>query len=285
MDGTASVANRRDRIVTAAAWLVACAAGIARAQSPAVSAWATGGASATATPSDPDGKPAGAAGSTLPPYWQATAVPAAVIQGGTIPAGWQPQAIAYQGVGPDGRVLTTYVAPTYVFTYQAGPPVLAIPQVSRRQGPGGQTPPAVVGPGMQPTTTARYAPSPYQFPVDSRAMSGTAIVPPSEPLPEKKPPAASPWVPSQPRPPALPPAPPPLPPAGMQPLAAAPPTLPPPAAYQPLPPAAIQGVAPAAGPPSAWGPAAPNRILGSAGNTAVSTSPVGVATTPAATGP
>lgn len=261
------------------AWLVGSAAAAAAAQSPAVSAWATGGASATATPSDPDGKPAGAATAAVPPYWQATAVPNAVIQGGAIPAGWQPQAIAYQGVGPDGRVLTTYVAPTYVFTYQAGPPVLAIPQVTRRQTPGGQPPPVVV-PGMQSATTAGYAPSPYQFPADSRALSGTAIVPPSEPLPAKPPPAASPWVPSQPRPPAVPPAPPPLPPAMQAAAPVVPPALPP-ALPQPLPPAAIQGVAPAvAGPPSSWGPVAPNRILGSAGNTAVSTAPAGVPAIP-----
>jgi len=67
-----------------------------------------------------------------PPYWQAPALPAAVIQGGAIPPGWQPQAVPYQGIGPDGQPLTMYFAPTYVFTYQAGPPVPATPQVNRR---------------------------------------------------------------------------------------------------------------------------------------------------------
>ena len=67
-----------------------------------------------------------------PPYWQAPALPAAVIQGGAIPPGWQPQAVPYQGIGPDGQPLTMYLAPTYVFTYQSGPPVPATPQVNRR---------------------------------------------------------------------------------------------------------------------------------------------------------
>ncbi|MCS5617433.1 MAG: hypothetical protein O3C39_02085 [Planctomycetota bacterium] len=67
-----------------------------------------------------------------PPYWQAPALPAAVIQGGAIPPGWQPQAMPYQGIGPDGQPLTMYFAPTYVFTYQAGPPVPAPSPVNRR---------------------------------------------------------------------------------------------------------------------------------------------------------
>lgn len=75
----------------------------------------------------------GASGTAAPvvPYWQAPAVPAAVVNGGAIPAGWQPQAVPYHGIGPDGRPLTIYVAPTYVFTYQAGPPVLAVPPATR----------------------------------------------------------------------------------------------------------------------------------------------------------
>lgn len=68
------------------------------------------------------------------PYWQAPALPAAVIQGGAIPPGWQPQAVPYHGIGPDGRPLTMYFAPTYVFTFQSGPPVLAVPQVQRSGG-------------------------------------------------------------------------------------------------------------------------------------------------------
>jgi len=34
--------------------------------------------------------------------------------------------------------ITMYFAPTYVFTYQSGPPVPAIPQVNRRGWWGGQ---------------------------------------------------------------------------------------------------------------------------------------------------
>ena len=110
----------------------------ADAEAARVSAWSTGGGSGTAKPSDPDGKPAAAAVPSASAYWQAPPLPAAVIQGGAIPPGWQPQAIAYQGIGPDGRVMTQYFAPTYTFTYQIGPPVLAVPQgpaVNRRQVP------------------------------------------------------------------------------------------------------------------------------------------------------
>ena len=32
------------------------------------------------------------------PYWQAPALPTAVIQGGAIPAGWTPQPVPYQGI-------------------------------------------------------------------------------------------------------------------------------------------------------------------------------------------
>ena len=38
---------------------------------------------------------------------------------------WTPQAVPYQGVGPDGRPITMSYSPTYVFTYTIGPPVLA----------------------------------------------------------------------------------------------------------------------------------------------------------------
>ena len=54
-----------------------------------------------------------------------------MINGGAIPSGWQPQAVPYHGVGPDGRPLTMYFAPTYVFTYQSGPPVIAVPPPTR----------------------------------------------------------------------------------------------------------------------------------------------------------
>jgi endonuclease YncB( thermonuclease family) len=139
-----------------------------------VSAWATGGASANAKPSDVDGKP-GPPPPAGVPYWQAPPLRQAVIQGGAIPPGWQPQPIPYQGIGPDGRPMTQYFAPTYVFTYQSGPPMLALPT-------GGQQPalmPATAGATMPAATVARYAPQPYQFPPGSRPLSGTPIVPPA----------------------------------------------------------------------------------------------------------
>ena len=61
---------------------------------PASNAWMTGGGPATA--------PTPAPGS-LPPVAQAWAMPATVIHGGAIPAGWQPQPIPYQGLGADGK--------------------------------------------------------------------------------------------------------------------------------------------------------------------------------------
>lgn len=155
----------------------------ATADAAKVSAWSTGGGSATAKPTDPDGKPAAAVAPSAVAYWQAPPLPAAVIQGGMIPPGWQPQAIPYQGIGPDGRVITQYFAPTYTFTYQVGPPVLAVPQapaVNRRQAPVYRSPqlygaaPAPYAPGWNyqapavppvtaqapPATVARYAPPP-----------------------------------------------------------------------------------------------------------------------------
>ena len=205
-------------------------AGTALAQAPSdeakVSAWATGGTSATAKPDDIGGAPA----SGVLPYWQAPAVPQAVVQGGAIPPGWQPQAIPYHGIGPDGKPVTMYLAPTYVFTYQAGPPVLGVPGAT-----GGVTrpvPPAApasgwnyatrgappVNPALPAATVARYPPTPYQFPADSRALTGTPIVPPAgSPSPVSPPPAmatapfAAPpgppptqWVSSTPPPPAPP---------------------------------------------------------------------------------
>lgn len=183
-------------------------------------------ASAAVTPASPPPPPA---------YWQAQALPQAVIQGGTIPPGWQPQAVPYQGVGPDGQPLTMYFAPTYVFTYQSGPPVPAMPQVNRRGWWGGQPSPTMAAPaasgwnyatsGAPPVTTSlppggvtQYR-SVYRFPADARALQGTELVPPG-PLPapsaadrdewagppEASPPAQPPlqppptqWVPSEPQ--------------------------------------------------------------------------------------
>jgi len=183
--------------------LACCMAVVAQGQTPATSAWATGGASATARPSDPDGKPdatknAAAPPTAVVPYWQAQAAPGHVIRMDAMPPGWQPQAVPYQGIGPDGRPLTVYIAPTYVFTYQSGPPVIAPPQVNRtlaprifRPGVAATGPPTgwnyqAVGATPPPAplavpTVARYAPQPYQFPADSRALTGTPIVPPATP--------------------------------------------------------------------------------------------------------
>jgi micrococcal nuclease len=62
----------------------------------------------------------------LPPLPAVSAVPAApqvVIQGGELPKNWTPAPVACSGVGPDGRAIVVHVAPTYVFTLAAGPPV------------------------------------------------------------------------------------------------------------------------------------------------------------------
>lgn len=151
-----------------------------------------------------------AGGSGAFAYWQAPAVPQAVVQGGGIPAGWQPQAVPYHGIGPDGRPLTVYVAPTYVFTFQSGPPVLAIPGGGR--GAARLVPASsIVGSGTPAPTVARYAPAPYQFPGDSRALSGTPVMPPEgSPTPAapavQPPPPPTAWASaSAPEPPSAPP--------------------------------------------------------------------------------
>lgn len=163
------------------------------------------------------GTAAPAAGSGPLPYWQAPALPSAVIQGGTIPPNWSPQPVPYQGIGPDGRPMTVYYSPTYVFTYQIGPPVLAAAtapapaaaQVNRRQAVAqpvavqgwnyqtqGAAPPTYA---LPPATVARYQPAPYQYPPGSPALNGTPIVPPQgtppAPMAAAAPPA--PWGPGQ----------------------------------------------------------------------------------------
>ncbi len=204
--------NGTGRAALAAVALAACAAGAAVAQAPAVPPSAAAAVAAT-----------GSAGGTAIPFWQAPAAPQTVIQGGAIPAGWQPQAIPYQGIGPDGRPMTVYLAPTYVFTYQSGPPVLAVPSVNRPQARGAPPPTTATGwnyatsgappvnPSLPPATVARYQPAPYQFPSDSRALTGTPVVPPAEGLPVQSPPPStaaiqpppSQWVPSEPPPAAV----------------------------------------------------------------------------------
>ena len=151
-----------------------------------VSPWATGGGPAKGD--DPGGKPAVSSG--VAAVSQAVASPGMVIQGGTIPPGWQPQAIPYQAAGPDGKPITMYVAPTYVFTYAVGAPVALAPpasQVNRVQAyrpppPGWnyQTQgPAPVATTLPPVT--RSAPIPYQYPPGSAALAGQALVPPAQP--------------------------------------------------------------------------------------------------------
>jgi len=120
------------------------------------------------------------------------AAPGTVIQGGVIPPGWQPQAIPYQAPGPDGKPITVYIAPTYVFTYAVGPPVAVPPppnQVNRIQA---YRPAPVPGwnyqaQGMAPVGTTlpavtRSAPVPYQYPPGSPALAGQPMVPPPSPL-------------------------------------------------------------------------------------------------------
>ena len=181
-------------------WLFLQVAAAAPPEPPAggVSPWATGGAPASATTSVSS---PGMGSSSPVPVTQAYPAPGAVVQGGTIPAGWQPQAVPYQSIGPDGRPITVYVAPTYVFTYAIGPPVLAVPmapapappsQVNRRQASGqpGMNPAgwnyatqgaAPVPYTLPPPTVARYQPQPYQFPPGSRELSGTSLIPPALP--------------------------------------------------------------------------------------------------------
>jgi endonuclease YncB( thermonuclease family) len=210
--------TRPQRLLTSSlrrlgAALLICACALpARAEPPtgpastSPAAWAAGGAA-----------PNAGAGSGALPYWQAPPLPSAVIQGGTIPPQWTPQPVPYQGIGPDGRPMTVYYSPTYVFTYQIGPPVLAAAtapvaapaQVNRRQAAAqpvavqgwnyqtqGAAPPTYA---LPPATVARYQPSPYQYPPGSPVLNGTPIVPPQGMPPASmaaaQPPA--PWGPGQ----------------------------------------------------------------------------------------
>jgi micrococcal nuclease len=268
--------------------VILCAAGRdVSAQSPvattpatqAVNAWATGGVSGTAS-----------VGGGSHPYWQAPALPSAVIQGGAIPTGWTPQAVPYQGVGPDGRPLTMYYSPTYVFTYQIGPPVLAAAagmpspsQVNRRQAmPMATQPASMQGWNYQtqgapaatytlpPATVARYQPVPYQYPPGSKALTGTPIVPPQATLPATSFASAPPTYQPQPSAPALAPPPPAPAPASWAPVQQTPP-----------------GVPQASPPPSQWASsteAAP-MVAGSAAVIAAATQPSAPPASPASSFP
>jgi endonuclease YncB( thermonuclease family) len=290
------------------AWAAVCA-GAARGAEPAVpattvNAWATGGVSGTA---------AGAMQAL--PYWQAPALPQAVIQGGAIPPGWSPQAVPYRGTGPDGKPITAYYAPTYVFTYPVGPPMLAAAtmpaasQVNRRQAmPAAYQPAAAQGWNYQtqsapppaytlpPATVARYQPTPYQYPPGSKQLAGTPVVPPSGPPVTAftaAPPTYQPVAP----PPAAPPPPPTQwaasqqpPPAGLMPQAAAP-VPPPPSIGQEVAAAAPPMVAGAAGavaaasqpqapPPSAFAAPPPAPFTAPATTAAIPAQPVSTSLAP-----
>ena len=160
------------------------------ADADAVSPWATGGATSKA--GSTDGKPAGTKVAQVP-VTQAQPWPGYVIQGGSIPKDWQPQAVPYQAIGPDGKPFTMYYAPTYTFTYPIGPPVMMQSPVNRPQAyapaapangwnyrASGAPPPTYTLP--QPTV-ARYQPPPYQFPPGSQQLAGKPITPPATPLP------------------------------------------------------------------------------------------------------
>lgn len=172
----------------ALALLIFMAAGT-RADDDDVSPWATGGAKTKA--GDTDGKADSVRVAQIP-VTQAYAWPGYVIQGGAIPKDWKPQAIPYQAIGPDGRPITMYYAPTYTFTYPVGPPVLAVSPVNRPQAYGqpqysgwnyrtsGAAPPTYAPP---PPNVVRYQPSPYQYPASAPQLAGTPITPPNTPLP------------------------------------------------------------------------------------------------------
>lgn len=205
-----------------------------------------------------------------PAYWQVPPLPQAVVQGGVIPPGWQPQAVPYQGIGPDGKPLTMYFAPTYVFTYQAGPPVPAVPQVNRRGWWSGQSTPTMAAPmasgwnystsGAPPVTTTLppggvtpYR-SAYRFPADSRALQGTDLSPPG-PLPAPSPPADA-W-------------------SGV--TAMSPPPPPPPLAPPPPPPSAPPPISP---PPTQWVPSQPASAAAPPAAVGMAASPVAMAASP-----
>ena len=169
------------------------------ADASTVSPWATGGAKVAA--GSTDGK-AGPPQATAVPLAQATPWPGYVIQGGAIPQGWQPQPVPYQSIGPDGRPVTLYYAPTYTFTYPIGPPVPMLSPVNRRQAvpqpaavggwnyqAQGAPPPSYT---LPPATVARYQPPPYQYPPNAAQLSGQPLAPPATPLPPAAAPAMAP---------------------------------------------------------------------------------------------
>ncbi|MEI6240222.1 MAG: thermonuclease family protein [Planctomycetia bacterium] len=217
-------------VVLGCALIVGGARACLAADAGTVSPWATGGAKVAA--GSTDGK-AGPPQATAVPVAQATPWPGYVIQGGAIPQGWQPQPVPYQSIGPDGRPVTLYYAPTYTFTYPIGPPVPMLSPVNRRQaypqpaaGNGwnyqtqGAAPPAYT---LPPATVARYQPPPYRYPPNAAQLSGQPLAPPATPVP----PVAAPSMPMP--PPSASWQPPPLAPPPSQWVPSAPADTPPPA--------------------------------------------------------
>ncbi len=204
--------GRRSRAGLACCAALACCAVVAiasltsvaalAADDETVSPWATGGAKTKA--GDTDGKADGVKVAQIP-VSQTYAWPGYVIQGGAIPKDWQPQAIPYQAIGPDGRPMTMYYAPTYTFTYPVGPPMLAVSPVNRPQA---YAPPQAAGWNYQtsgappanyalpPPTVARYQPPPYQYPPTAPQLAGTPIAPPNTPLPPPVQQYAQPYAPA-----------------------------------------------------------------------------------------
>lgn len=236
----AGIASTWCAAAVACAVVLGLCAAAGRAADATVSPWATGGAKVDSGSTDGKAGVPSAAGAAVP-LAQATPWPGYVIQGGAIPKDFQPQAVPYQAIGPDGRAVTLYYAPTYTFTYQIGPPVPLLSPVNRRQAypqqaygqpmpangwnyrAQGAVPPAPV---LPPPTVARYQPPPYQFPATAPQLAGQPVAPPAAPLPPPPatfvaaPAAAVPWQP-----------------APVQPQAVTAPPMPP--------------------PPSPWGPSAP----------------------------
>ncbi|NDC53695.1 MAG: hypothetical protein EBZ74_05245 [Planctomycetia bacterium] len=109
-----------------------------------------------------DGPPPAAAPAGVP-IAQAVPWPGYVIQGGTIPPGWQPQPVPWQMTGPDGRPVTMYYAPTYTFTYPIGPPMPLAAPVQRRQAyPRPGPPPPASADGWNYRTQSAPPPT-FQF--------------------------------------------------------------------------------------------------------------------------
>ena len=92
--------------------------------------------------------------------------PQTVIEGGTLPQGWQPTLVPYQGVGPDGKPITVMIAPTYVFTLNPLP---------------AQAQPVVPGPAAGGVAAAQAASQPQVAAKPAPPVAAPAAPPPSVP--------------------------------------------------------------------------------------------------------